>query len=108
MANYSSGAGAFRKLTEMTMKMGPLNSARGSHTCAQWIHFVSYFNMLMLVPLRRSKLLSEVIWFYLTTPMNFLNHLKPKNINHCSGDSLLSSMCNLVEFGQVLIRRAML
>lgn len=82
MANYSGAAGAVTKLTDMTMKTSPLNSARGSHACTLWTHFVSYFNTHTLTHLRLSNLLSEGIWIYLTTPMNFLNHLKSKNTNH--------------------------
>lgn len=100
MANYSGAAGAFRKLTDMTMKTRPLNSARGSHACTLWAHFVSYFNTLTLTPLRLSNLLSEGIWIYLTTPMNFLNHLKSKNSNHLQWRQFIISMHNLVKTGQ--------
>lgn len=52
MANYGGAAGAFRKLTNMTMKIGPLNSARGTNTGVHWTHFGSYFHTLTVSPLR--------------------------------------------------------
>lgn len=54
MANYSGAAGALRKLTNMTMKFGPLNSTRGTNAGAHWTHFGSYFHMLTGAPLMQT------------------------------------------------------
>lgn len=100
MANYSGVAGAFRKLTDMTTKTRPLNSARGSHACALWTHVISYFNTLILTHLRLSNLLSEGIRMNLASLMNYLKPFKVQECKSLAVETIYISMHDFIRFEQ--------